>query len=80
VFAGHRAAHGDAGFQDVGAEQFAAVQLVGVVGVEQDQRVQVAVAGMEDVAAAQPYFFSISAMASRMSASRLRGMVLSMHM
>jgi hypothetical protein len=53
VLAGDGAAHRDAGLQDVGAEQLAAVQLVGVVGVEQDQRVQVAVAGVEDVAAAQ---------------------------
>jgi hypothetical protein len=53
VFAGDRAAHGHAGLQDVGAEQLAAAQLVGVVGIEQDQRVQVAVAGMEHVGAAQ---------------------------
>jgi hypothetical protein len=70
----------DAGLQDVGAEQLAAVQLVGVVGVEQDQRVQVAVAGVEHVGAAQRYFFSICWIASRMSARRLRGMVESMHM
>ena len=59
----------------------AAVQLVGVVGVEQDQRMQVAVAGVEHVAAAQPVLASPSpAMAIRMSARRLRGMVESMHM
>src|SRR5256885_4143109 len=44
MLARDRAAHGHAGLQDVGAEQLAAVQLVGVVGIEQDQRVQVAVA------------------------------------
>ena len=53
VLSGDGAAERDAGFQDLGAEELAAVQLVGVVGVEEDQRVQVAVAGVEDVAAAQ---------------------------
>ena len=53
VLAGDGAAHGDAGFQDVGAKQLAAVQLVGIVGIEQDQRMQVAVAGVEHVGAAQ---------------------------
>ena len=80
MLAGDGAAHRDAGFQDVGAEEFAAVQLVGVVGVEQDQRVQVAVAGMEDVAAAQAVLLFHLAIASRMSARRLRGIVESMHM
>jgi hypothetical protein len=80
VLAGHRAAHGHAGLQDVGAEELAAVQLVRVVGIEQDQRVQVAVAGVEDVAAAQLVLLLHLWMASRMSARRLRGMVESMHM
>jgi hypothetical protein len=53
VLAGHGAAHGHAGFQDVGAKQLAAVQLVRVVRIEQDQRVQVAVARVEHVGAAQ---------------------------
>jgi N-ethylmaleimide reductase len=43
-------------FQDVGAKQLTAAQLIGVVGVEQDQRVQIAVAGMEHVGAAQLVF------------------------
>jgi len=54
VLAGDRAAHRDAGLQDVGAELLAPVQLVGIVGIEQDQRMQVAVAGMEHVGAPQP--------------------------
>ena len=53
VLAGDGAAHRHAEFEDLGAEGFGALQLVGVVGVEQDQRMQVAVAGMEDVEAAQ---------------------------
>jgi hypothetical protein len=36
MFTSHRAAHGHAGFQNLGTKQFAAVQLVGIVGVEQD--------------------------------------------
>ena len=43
----------DAQLQDLGTEVLGAPQLVGVVGVEQDQRMQVAVAGVEDVGAAQ---------------------------
>ena len=43
----------DAGFQDVGAEALATAHLIVIVGVEEDQRVQVAVAGMKDVGAAQ---------------------------
>src|SRR3954452_20135892 len=37
----------DAGAQDVGAEGFGALYLAGLVGVIEDQRMQVAVAGME---------------------------------
>jgi hypothetical protein len=36
--AGHRAAQRDAFLQDLGAEELGAMQLVGVVGVEQDER------------------------------------------
>ena len=49
VFAGEAATDLDAELQDVGAEVFGAVEAVGVVGVEHDQRVEVAVAGVEDV-------------------------------
>ena len=37
----------------LGAERLGLLQLAGLVGVEQDQRMQVAVAGVEDVRAAQ---------------------------
>eukprot|EP01136_Pigoraptor_vietnamica_P010494 Opistho-1_new@48175 len=53
VFAGDRAAELHRGLQNLGTEQLATVQLVGVGGVEQDQRVQIAIAGMEDIGAAQ---------------------------
>ena len=53
MLARHRAAHGDAGFHDVGTEQLGAVQLVRVVRIEQDQRVQVAVTRVKHVAAAE---------------------------
>ena len=75
-----RAAHRHAGFQNLGTEKLAAAQLVSVVGIEQNQWVQVAVARMEHVGAAQLVLFSISWMASRMSARRFLGMVESMHM
>ena len=57
MLAGHGAAHGDAGLQNVGAKEFAAVQLVGVVGVKQNQGVQIAVACVEHIEAAQLVFF-----------------------
>ena len=49
VLAGQAAADFDAQFQDVGAEVFRLVEAGRVVGVEHDQRMQVAVAGVEDV-------------------------------
>jgi glycolate oxidase len=36
VLPGHGAPHGHTGFQNVGAKQFAAVQLVGVIGIKQN--------------------------------------------
>ena len=53
MLAGDRAAHGHAGLEDLGPEGLGAMQLVGIVGVEEDERMQVAVAGVEDVEAAQ---------------------------
>ena len=53
VLARHRAAHRHAGFQNVGAKQFGPVQLLRVIRIEQDQRMQVAIARMKNVAAAQ---------------------------
>ena len=49
VLAGQAAAHLDAQLQDVGAELLRLVEAVRIVGVEHDQRMQVAVAGVEDV-------------------------------
>ena len=57
MLAGDGAAHGHAGFQNVGPKQLAAAQLIGVVGIKQNQRVQVAVARVEHVHAAQLVFF-----------------------
>src|SRR5512134_3978984 len=53
VLAGDRAADLDALLEHLAGELLGAMQLVRVVRVEQDQRVQVAVAGVEDVRAAQ---------------------------
>ena len=56
VLACHSAAHGHAGFQNLSAKQLTAAQLVGVIRIEQNQRVQVAVARVEHVQAAQRVF------------------------
>ena len=56
VLAGDGAAHGDAGLQNVGAKQLAAAQLVGVVGVKQNQRVQIAIARVKHIGTAQLVF------------------------
>jgi hypothetical protein len=53
MLAGDRAADRDALLQHLGSEELGAVQLVGAVRVEKNERVQVAVAGMEYVRAAQ---------------------------
>ena len=49
VLAGQAAADRDAQLQDLGAGKLGPVRLVGVVGIVEDQRMQVAVAGVEDV-------------------------------
>src|SRR6185312_6620960 len=54
VLAGEHAAHLDAEAQDVRAEGFGALELAGIVGVVEDERVEIAVAGMEDIGNAQP--------------------------
>ncbi|CAI8810606.1 hypothetical protein EMIT0373P_20256 [Pseudomonas chlororaphis] len=56
VFAGDAAADRDAQLEDLAAQGFGAVQFAGLVGVEQDQRVHVAVAGMEHVGHPQLVF------------------------
>jgi hypothetical protein len=54
VLAGQHAADLDAELEDVGAERLGALQLARLVGVVEDQRMQVAVAGVEHVGDAQP--------------------------
>ena len=54
VLAGQHAADLDAEPQDVGAESLGRLELARLVGVIEDQRMQIAVAGMEDVGDAQP--------------------------
>src|SRR4051812_39606981 len=56
MLAGDRAAHGDALLQHLGGKELGALQLLAVVGIEEDERMQVAVAGMEYVRAAQAVF------------------------
>ena len=56
VLAGEHAADLDAQPQDIGAELLGAFELAGIVGVVEDQRMQIAVAGMEHVGDAQAVF------------------------
>ena len=78
VFAGDGAADVDAELEDFGTEIFGTFELTGIIGIVEDQRMQVAVAGMEYIGAAQPVFFSIAVMPRSTSARRFRGMVPSM--
>jgi hypothetical protein len=56
VFPGDGAAHGHAEFQDPAAEFLGAFQFAGGVGIVEDERMQVAITGMEDVADRQAVF------------------------
>jgi hypothetical protein len=58
VLAGQHATHLDAQAQDVGAEGLRLLQVARHVGVEQDERVQVAVAGVEDIGDRQAVGFA----------------------
>ena len=49
MLAGQAAADRDAQLQDLRARQLGAARLVGVVGIVEDERMQVAVAGVEHV-------------------------------
>ncbi len=80
MLAGQHATHPHAEAQDVGAEFLGAVQLVGVVGIEQDQRMEIAVAGMEDVATRRRCIFDISRISASTSTRRPRGTEPSRHM
>ena len=62
----------------ISAPKASAVLVAGLVGVEQDQRVQVAVAGVEDVMQRMAYLLSICLDRLGISPRRLRGMVPSM--
>src|SRR5260221_2586046 len=54
VLAGEDAADLDAQPQDVGAESLGTLELARLVGIVEDERVEIAVAGMEDIGDAQP--------------------------
>ena len=54
MLARQHAAHGDAEPQDIGAEGLGRLQLARLVGVIEDQRMKVAVAGVEHVGDAEP--------------------------
>ena len=79
VLAGDGAADLDAQLEDLAAERLGALQLVRVVGVEQDQRMQVAVAGVEHVGAAQAVLLlHLGDARQHLAPGCLRGMVPSM--
>src|SRR2546429_6165968 len=56
VLAGNRAADLDAQLQNLASIRLGLFRVARTIGVEQDQWMQVAVAGMEDIHAAQPEF------------------------
>ena len=58
MFAGQAPADLDTEAQDVGTECLAQLQIAGLVGIEQDQRVHVAIAGVEHIAHIQPVFLA----------------------
>ena len=80
VFAGNRTAKRDRQFEDFGTEGFGPFPVAGLRSVVHDQWVQIAVAGVEDVGAAQAVFAVLHGGdgSESISASRLRGMVPSM--
>ena len=79
VLAGQHAADLDAEPQDVGAERLGALEFARLVGVVEDERMQVAVAGVEHVGDAQAVFLRQLAHALRAPAAACaRGMVPSM--
>ena len=79
VLAGQHATDLDAQPQDVGAERLGALQLARLVGVVQDERMQVAVAGMKDVGdRAARTARDISRIRASTRGSALRGIVPSM--
>ena len=79
VLAGEHAADLDAEPQDVGAERLGALELARLVGVVEDERMQIAVAGMEDVGDAQAVLLRQLAHArAAPAAACARGMVPSM--
>ena len=53
MLAGQHAAEFDADPQDIGAETFGPLHFAGLVGIVQDQRMQIAVAGMKHIGDAQ---------------------------
>ena len=79
VLAGQHAADLDAELQDLGAEMLGALQFARLVGVVEDQRMQIAVAGMEHVGDSAARISPTSAFVrASTSGSFARGMVPSM--
>ena len=56
MLAGQHAAHPNTELQDLGTEFLGALELVLLAGIEQDERVEIAVAGVKDIGAGQAIF------------------------
>ena len=54
LLAGQNATDLDAQFKDIGAKSLGALDLAGLVGIIEDQRMKVAVAGVEDICYREP--------------------------
>lgn len=78
VFAGDAAADLHAQFQYLPAQRFRPGQFAGLVGVEQDQRMHIAVAGMEHIGHAQAMFGAEAGDAFEHAGQFAAGMVPSM--
>ena len=56
MLAGQHTTHADAKSQNISTEGLGSFQLIGLAGIEQDQRMKVSVTGVEDVGAGQAVF------------------------
>ena len=79
MFTGQHSAHLDTATQNIGTKFFGTLKLTGLICIEQDQRMEIAIAGMKHIGDPQPYFWLSEAMRRIMSGNRRRGIVPSMH-
>ena len=70
VLSGQAPAHIDAEFQNIRPERLAFLKITGFVGVEQDQRMHIAVARMEHIAHGQAVLGSLNSPIRRSTSGR----------